>query len=172
MPTLAVRETGWVTVEIERKFLVSRLPADLPGGPPRSLRQGYVAEDGDVAVRVRVEDGDATLTIKAGAGRRRTEVEVSITPAQAEALWPHTAGRSLSKHRRAVPLDGRHAGLVVDLDVYDGDLAGLITAEVEFDDDETAARFEPPEWFGREVTGETAWTNAALARHGRPPEPV
>jgi CYTH domain-containing protein len=32
----------------------------------------------------------------------------------------------------------------------------------------TAERFEPPAWFGREVTGESAYKNQSLACHGRP----
>ena len=53
-------------------------------------------------------------------------------------------------------------------DRYEGALEGLVTVEVEFPTEEEAARFEPPGWFGRELTGEPGWSNAALARHGRP----
>jgi CYTH domain-containing protein len=39
---------------------------------------------------------------------------------------------------------------------------------VEFDSEDDAAAFAPPHWFGREVTGQAGWSNAALARHGLP----
>ena len=55
---------------------------------------------------------------------------------------------------------------VAELDVYEGTLAGLLTVEVEFDSEDTAQQFAPPEWFGREVTDQEQWSNAALARHG------
>ncbi len=52
--------------------------------------------------------------------------------------------------------------------MYAGVLAGLSVVEVEFGSEREAASFAPPAWFGRELTGETGWSNAALARHGRP----
>lgn len=159
-----------MTVEIERKYLVARLPTELDAAPTVELRQGYLAEEGDTAVRVRIEPTGATLTIKAGRGRRRTEVEVALTPDQAEALWPHTEGRRVVKQRARIPIVTGGVEHVVDLDRYDGPLAGLSTAEVEFPDDAAAAAFVAPDWFGREVTDEPGWTNAELARHGRPSE--
>ena len=156
-----------VTTEIERKFVLSEVPGADVLGTGKELRQGYIAEEGDVVVRVRITDEDATLTIKAGGGLTRTEVEVSISKEEAEALWPHTDGRRIQKtrHRVAGPELGDH---VADIDVYAGALAGLYTAEVEFESEHAAAAFVPPDWFGREVTGEAEWTNSALARDGLP----
>ena len=51
----------------------------------------------------------------------------------------------------------------------DGGAPWLCTVEVEFDSMQVADAFEPPAWFGREVTGVAAWTNASLARNGLPP---
>ena len=59
-------------------------------------------------------------------------------------------------------------GHTATVDVFRGALDGLVLAEVEFDSEEEATRFEPPGWFGREVTSDARWSNAALARHGRP----
>ena len=156
-----------VTTEIERKFVLSEVPGADVLGTGKELRQGYIAEEDDVVVRVRITDEDATLTIKAGGGLTRTEVEVSISKEEAEALWPHTDGRRIQKtrHRVAGPELGDH---VADIDVYAGALAGLYTAEVEFESEHAAAAFVPPDWFGREVTGEAEWTNSALARDGLP----
>ena len=47
-----------VAIEIERTFLVDRLPDDLPEGQP--LRQGYVALDPPSTVRVRAYAGHRT----------------------------------------------------------------------------------------------------------------
>jgi adenylate cyclase len=151
--------------EIERKFLV---PADSTFELPESgvrLRQGYLAIDGQVEVRVRSSEAGSVLTVKAGAGRVRTEVERSLTADEADALWPHTEGRRVEKVRYAVALDG---GLVAEVDVYEGALAGLRTVEVEFADEESADTFAIPAWIGRELTSETGWSNAALALRGRP----
>ena len=157
-----------MATEIERKFIVDELPVGLLRDDGTHLRQGYLAEDGDVSLRVRIAGESATLTVKAGRGRSRTEVEVPISNSQAEALWPLTEGRRVVKTRWRVPL-GDAARLVAEVDDYHDDLDGLRTVEVEFESDKLADSFVPPSWFGREVTADAAWTNAALARDGRPP---
>jgi len=153
-----------VSVEIERKFLVGRLPADGERGTGQRLRQGYLAEDGDVEVRVRITDTAAFLTVKAGRGLARTEVETEISINDAEALWAHTEDRRIEKVRYRIPVEG----FVAELDAYQDSLDGLLTVEVEFPTVDAADAFRPPVWFGREVTADERWTNAALARHGRP----
>jgi CYTH domain-containing protein len=155
--------------EIERKFIVDRLPDTVSSAPGHRIRQGYLAEEDDVEVRVRIVDRGASLTVKAGRGRSRIEVEHALSIDEAEELWPFTDGRRIDKVRRhvnvgAVATPGMHA----DVDVYDEPLLGLIVAEVEFDSDEAADAFVPPDWLGREVTGEQGWSNAALARFGQP----
>ena len=159
-------------LEIERKFVPSAAPDSALLGAGVALRQGYLAEEGDTTVRLRVVDGSAIVTIKTGRGLARTEVEVPITASEAEALWPATEGRRVQKVRYRVPLnDGGAADrgpLIAEIDLYGGDLAGLCTIEVEFTSVEAADSFDPPEWFGREVTGDRRWTNNVLAREGRP----
>lgn len=158
-------------VEIERKFLVDSLPSPEVLGVADHLRQGYLAEEGGVSLRLRVTDSAATLTVKVGSGLERTEVEVAIGGDEAEALWPHTVGRRVEKWRHRLALEGADA-LVAEVDRYGGDLEGLLTVEVEFADAREAADFPPPAWFGTEVTGDERWSNAALARHGRPADPA
>jgi adenylate cyclase len=151
--------------EIERKFLASAPPEADGIGPGARLRQGYLALDGDIEVRIRLTGDAAQLTVKAKGGLSRTEVELPLAADDAEALWLHTDGRRLEKVRTKVPLAG---GLVAEIDDYEGALAGLRTVEVEFPDLDAAAAFSPPAWFGTELTGDNAWTNAALAQRGRP----
>jgi adenylate cyclase len=56
----------------------------------------------------------------------------------------------------------------IDVDVYRGELEGLIVAEVEFESESASREFEPPEWFGEELTGDVRYANEHLARHGIP----
>lgn len=151
-------------IEIERAFVADGVPDPALLGPGIPLRQGYVASEGEVEVRLRIREEDAALTIKAGRGMVRTEVELPLSGDDAEALWQHTEGRRIAKRRHRVPV-GDH---VAEVDVYDDALAGLCRVEVEFASPEEASAFEPPAWFGREVTGDDRWRNASLARHGRP----
>jgi adenylate cyclase len=153
-----------VAIEIERKFLVVEPPADDVLGAGVHYRQGYLAGEGDVESRVRISPTEAWITVKAGRGVSRTEVEVAIPLDEADALWPHTAGRRLEKDRFRVPVPGG----VAEVDRYADELAGLWTVEVEFASPEDAAAFVPPAWFGVEVTDVDGWGNGALARRGRP----
>jgi CYTH domain-containing protein len=153
-----------MATEIERKFLVRTLPASETLGPGAALRQGYLAEEGEVEVRIRLTDGVATLTVKAGRGRSRTEVEADLDPTEAEDLWPHTEGRRIEKVRHEVRL----GPVVAEVDVYGDALDGLVVVEVEFPSATEADGFAPPDWFGPELTGDDGWSNASLARSGRP----
>ena len=148
--------------EIERRFRVRDLPAERGDGTP--IRQGYVALDGHSTVRVRDQGGTFVLTIKGGEGRVRTEVEVELDEERFEALWALTEGRRIEKRRYELPLDGHAA----ELDLFGAALDGLAIVEVEFDSEDAAGAFEPPQWFGEELTGVPGWSNAALATHGRP----
>jgi CYTH domain-containing protein len=157
-----------VATEIERKFIADQFRADRVG-PGFAIRQGYIAEEGDAEVRVRITEQASSLTVKVGHGRSRTEVEVDISRADAEQLWGHTAGRRIDKVRHHVDIEGIGVGEVT-VDVYGDALAGLVVVEAEFETETAADSFVPPAWFGREVTGDSRWSNAALARHGRPAE--
>src|SRR5262245_15925066 len=160
------RHTFSMATKIERKWVAERRPKVLEGGLDGTyLRQGYLAEDGVVTVRVRIADDSSKLTVKAGGGQARTEVEVDIDRRDAEELWSLTEGRRLTKTRYRVALDDE---LTAEVDVFDGQLAGLVIVEVEFESQDAAEAFDPPDWFGREVTGVEGWSNSELARAGRP----
>jgi adenylate cyclase len=156
-----------VGVEIERKFLVAELPAGLGEHPQERIEQGYlaIAPDG-VEVRVRRRAGQATLTIKSGPGQVRTEEELAIDERRFDALWRLTEGRRVSKTRHVLPLA---EGVVAELDIYDGELEGLLSVEVEFGSREASERFAPPPWVGRELTGDKRYANQSLALDGLPP---
>jgi CYTH domain-containing protein len=151
-------------VEIERKFVLAEPPSGLDAHPHARIEQGYVALDPNgTEVRVRRRGDDRTLTIKSGSGLARTEDESALEPARFDALWPLTDGRRVVKTRYLVPLED---GLTAEVDVYEEDLSGLVTAEVEFDSEPASEAFEPPGWLGTEVTGDKRYANRALAVAG------
>jgi len=147
--------------EIERKFLVKELPPGLDRFRSYPIAQGYLAnEPGGRHVRLRKKGKTASLTFKVGRGNAREEREIQLSAKQFAALWPATVGRRLRKLRHEVPWKD----LIIEIDTYRGRNAGLVVAEVEFPSQAAARKFQPPRWFGREVTGERRYSNVKLAR--------
>ncbi len=151
--------------EIERKFLVKELPADLENYPHNEIIQGYlIITDNDIEVRIRKKGDKYFETVKAGSGLVRKESEKEITKEVFFDHWPLTEGKRVEKVRYEI----EYGGKLIELDIYSGDLEGLVVAEVEFDSEEESVSFTPPEWFGEEVTHDERYKNKNLALHGKP----
>jgi len=150
-------------MEVERKFLVPD-PRDLDEAAVDEIEQGYLAVGSEGEVRVRRKGEKLLLTAKRGSGLSRQEAEVEIDRASFDELWSLTEGRRLRKRRHIVP----HGHLRIELDVYEGDLEGLVVAEIEFPSEEEARAFDPPGWLGEEVTGDHRYLNETLATAGAP----
>ncbi|HSP44704.1 MAG TPA: CYTH domain-containing protein [Chthoniobacterales bacterium] len=147
-------------LEIERKFLVRKLPEELASYPHNEISQGYlVSMDDGMQVRLRKNANEYSLTYKRGFGNVREEREIELTGEQFGALWPATEGKRLLKTRYEVPFEKR----VVEIDMYHGKHEGLVVAEVEFDDEDGAKNFRPPDWLGNDVTGDPRYSNQLLA---------
>lgn len=148
-------------VEIERKFLVASDGWRSEVASHSHIRQAYLAVNDMSTVRVRITDDAAFLTIKsAGPALRRDEFEYPIPLEDAEALLALRSGRLIEKRRHIVP----QGALRWEIDVFAGDLAGLVIAEIELPDEATA--FARPAWLGAEVTGDARYANAGLATNG------
>lgn len=148
--------------EIERKFLVQDLSiiTGLVGTP---ITQGYIASGGlpgGLLVRARRAGDKAFLTLKGPrVGLSCDEFEYPIPVADALAmLTAYSITGVLSKTRYNVPV-GLHT---FEVDVFEGELAGLVVAEVELTDEAEAV--ELPAWLGREVSHDMAYTNINLAK--------
>jgi adenylate cyclase len=152
--------------EIERKFRLTKVPPWLGNWPSEVISQGYLCVDEESEVRLRREGGDRRLTVKRGRGESREEIEIELSVEQYEALWPATEGRRLTKRRHLVALD---VGLSAEVDLYAGELEALTLVEVEFNSEESCRTFQPPAWFGNEVTGDSRYANQTLAAEGRVP---
>src|SRR5690606_29499871 len=132
-------------VETERKYKVNAIPEILDQYQAERISQGYIVigEDG-TEVRLRDRDGAFSITVKSKGNLSRSEWETPITKDQFDTLWPTTEGRRVEKVRYSIPYDDA----VIELDVYDGTLRGLVTAEVEFPNEFAAGLFVAPDWFG------------------------
>jgi adenylate cyclase len=144
-------------LEIERRFLVrARLLPSLGAG--RRYEQAYLSADPEVRVRL-IEDANGFVTIKTPGGITREEYEYAIPQEDARDLLRLTPWSVIAKTRYKLPLDG----LVWEVDHYEGDNAGLWSAEVELESEDAAVAL--PAWLADEVTEERRFNNVNLARH-------
>ncbi len=135
--------------EIERKFIIEKLPSELQVIKPKPLEQGYIAlEIQGQEVRLRKSKGQYWLTVKTNGDMIRKEYEVELSKNQFSVLWPSTLGRRIIKDRYLLPRQDYN----IEVDVYLQPLQGLILAEVEFSSIHQANLYEKEAWMGKEVT--------------------
>ena len=157
----SINSTTRNPMEIERKYLIATLPP-LAGVLSNNILQGYLAIDDTHEVRLRQIGPDYILTVKVGTGLVRQEHETVISKQQFSLLWPAVNNRSVSKVRYYLPDD-------ISVDIYEGPLAGLTVAEIEFDTVRASDSYIPPHWFGPEVTSDLRFKNRSLASAGTIP---
>lgn len=145
-------------MEIERKFLPQQLPEDLSAYPVHKIEQGYLCTN--PVVRIRRSDDEYYLTYKSRGLLAREEYNLPLTAEAYEHLKPKADGRVIEKKRYLIPLDER---LTVELDVFEGDLAPLILAEIEFTSEEEANAFTAPSWLGKDVTLDPHYHNSTMS---------
>src|SRR5262252_3484667 len=134
--------------EIERKFLV-KSDAWRDQAQGKRYRQGYLSTVKERTVRVRTAGNSGFLTIKGiTVAASRPEYEYEIPVADANEMLDHLCEHPLiEKTRYRIS----HDGLTWEVDEFEGDNRGLITAEVELKDEHQSVTL--PNWVGREVTG-------------------
>lgn len=150
-------------VEIERKFLVKDDSWRSAVESEAHLMQGYLADGAGTTatVRVRVTGGAAYLTIKGTTpGIRRSEYEYPIPVADARTMLRELTMYSIIDKTRYRVRSGKH---LWELDLFAGENAGLVLAELELGSEQEA--FELPAWTGEEVSEDTRYYNANLARN-------
>lgn len=147
-----------MATEIERKFLVVGDAWRRRIVRTEAMRQGYLSSADRCSVRVRIQGDEAFLNIKeAVMGRERLEFDYGIPVEDAvEMLERFSAGPVIDKTRHFVD-DG---GVTFEVDVFHGDNAGLVVAELELD--AVDAPVPRPDWLGREVTEEKRYYNVSL----------
>lgn len=146
-------------MEIERKYLISDIPDHLDTYPCRHIEQGYL--NTDPVVRIRRDNDKYELTYKSSGLMSREEYNLPLDKVSYEHLTTKIDGRLIIKKRYMLPLP---QGLVIELDIFEGDLAPLKLAEVEFPTEEAANSFIPPVWFGKDVTFSGKYHNSYLSQ--------
>ncbi len=153
-----------MAIEIERKFLLLNDSWRDTADAGTRLLQGYMSRvTGNTAVRssirIRTDAERGYLNIKsASLGIRRQEYEYPVPLADAEAMLADLCvGAVIEKTRYHVSV-GAH---LWEIDVFAGDNAGLIVAEIELSDENEV--FQRPDWLGDEVSADPRYYNSCLA---------
>ncbi len=145
--------------EIERKFLV-RGDDWKSGASAKPIRQGYLYADKNISVRVRRTGDEAFLTVKGTQkGATRAEYEYGIPVEDADDMLDGLCRPPLIEKVRYVLDQG---GVTWEVDVFEGENAGLVVAEVELTSEDQ--NVDLPEWVGREVTDDPRYLNANLVK--------
>lgn len=149
-----------MSIEIERRFLVKNEEWRPLVIRKMQIEQGYLVSHGDATVRVRIANHHtATLTIKShAAGISRAEFEYPIPLDDAARLLELRVGSLIRKVRHIAISNG----LVWEIDVFEGDNAGLVIAEVELKSIVQQVRL--PNWAGSEISGDARFSNSHLSQ--------
>lgn len=146
-------------MEIERKFLIKKLPDNLTSYKARKIEQAYLCTD--PVVRVRRDNDVYYLTYKSKGMIVRDEYNLPLTKEAYGHLLAKADGNIITKTRYEIP---EKDNLTIELDVFEGKFDGLLLAEVEFASEEEALGYIPPEWFGEDVSNSTKYHNSTLSR--------
>ena len=160
-------------MEIERKFLIEKLPADLSSCKCLLIEQAYLCTD--PVIRIRRQDEEYYMTYKGKGLLAREEYNLPLNREAYEHLLTKADGNIISKRRYLIPLmepafasgytpKEELLNLKVELDIFEPPFAPLIIAEVEFPDEEMANAFIPPAWLGEDVTSNREYHNSNLSK--------
>ena len=146
-------------IEIERKYLVKRDSWKNHTEDGLSCKQGYLYADVEKTIRVRIMGEKAYLTVKGkSAGISRSEFEYEIPVSDASDLM-NLCDNIIEKTRYLI----QHKGMIWELDIFEGSNNGLMIAEIELESEDQ--HFEFPNWVGKEVSDDSRYYNACLARN-------
>lgn len=145
-------------MEIERKYLVKELPENLDQYPCKHIEQGYL--NTDPVVRIRRTDDRYTLTYKGSGLMVREEHNLPLNAEAFRHMKEKIDGILIEKCRYLIPFET----YTIELDIFEGELASLQLAEVEFESEAEANAFVPPAWFGEDVTFSTKYHNSTLSQ--------
>lgn len=152
-----------IQTEIETTYLANSLPDDIKGLEGRTIIDTYFpANVAHPRLRIRQKGSSYTLTKKTqvtpGDASTQTEENIDLTKEEFEALNAGN-GKTVAKVRYEIPL-GEYTA---EVDVFTGDLEGLVLVDVEFPSVEARDAFIKPDFCGEDVTQEDFIAGGMLA---------
>ena len=184
-----------MALEIERKWLidVAELPFSLGCFERHRIVQSYVSFSPQIRIRS-IDDERFILTVKGKAAGvesalAREECEFELSEDSYRDLLAKTEGRTLIKARYVIPEAAIGEGAIADaktegsfvegacetacargrvfeIDVFEGDFAGLAFAEMEFASLDEAQAYPTPSWARADVSEDSRYRNVVMAQVG------
>lgn len=132
-------------LELEKTYLAAYLPQELATLAFERIADVYVPESVEHAVLRLRHKGDTycitkKIPVSGDDSSRQHEHTILLSREEYEALAT-CSKKQFTKRRYNLELGGRQA----ELDVYEGDLAGLVVIDFEFATDEEMANFSAPD---------------------------
>ncbi len=152
-------EHKYARVEWERRFLLDGFPSAAQVTRVRRITDRYITST-TLRLRELTENGNEavfklTQKLPDGAGGARQGLITTIYLSKEEfCVLAKLPAKVLIKIRHSVPPFG--------IDVFEGELSGLVMAEAEFNGAEEASRLELPSFIAHEVTGDSRFTGGSL----------
>jgi len=157
-------ESKYARVELERRFLLDRFPDQANVTRLRRIEDRYI-EGTTLRLRQQRDDGDQSvfkltqkLPDKAPGAKQGLVTTIYLTPAEFGALEKLPA-KVLRKSRYTIPPFG--------IDVFAGELSGLVLAEAEFHSAAEATTLALPSFIGPEVSDDSRFTGGQLVAVSR-----
>ena len=153
-------------LEIEKKFLIKELPENLGDFDKKEIEQAYLNRN--PVLRIRKSNDRYIFTYKMrksqtdGGPLVNEEIEAPLTEEAFKHLKTKADGNVIIKTRYIIPYSSGGKEYKIELDVFHGKLDGLVFAEVEFESEEDADSFVKPDWFGKDVSGDSRYANAFM----------
>ena len=149
--------------EIERKYAVKYFPENLKIESILDIEQAFIYKDSKTVIRIRKiqdkksDDIQYVYTVKTKGDiayhkdstvANAYEIESYIQKEDFNELIKNRISNIIRKTRMVIPIENN---LKVEMDIYKDYLQDLITAEIEFPNEDIAKKFQKPEWLGEEM---------------------
>lgn len=148
-----------IILEIEHKYLINKVNFNLEKYRKVKIIQGYISVEPEI--RIRKMDEIYLLTEKGHGNIAREENEKQISKREFVKKLELIIGNRINKTRYYIPIANNY---IAELDIYNGNLLGLVTVEVEFPNVKSANEFVAPNWFGENITFNNKYKNKNLSQ--------
>ncbi len=151
-------------IEYELTYLAAELPAGLENASSKQMMDVYFPENPSVHPRLRLRKSGETYSLtkktplQEGDASTHKEQTIQLDQAEFGALVAGS-GRRIAKTRYLLEIDGQPA----EVDVFQGDLEGLVLIDFEFNNASKMAEFKVPSCCLVDVTQEDFIAGGLLA---------